>query len=1127
MKSFIKLLFLGIIVIIALNDKFINAQIPSIKFAHITIDNGLSQSTVISVLQDRKGFMWFGTQDGLNKFDGYSFTIYKYDPFDSTTISDNYIRCIYEDKLGTLWIGTENGGLNRFNRDKETFERYLHDPNNPNSIANNNIAAISEDEDGMLWIGTRGNDLEKFDIQNNRFIHIKYDPHSHLEDDQIRCMYRDKKGIFWIGTENSGLKRYDPGSRNVENFQHRNNDPTSITNNTVNTIWKDDSGNLWVCTKMGLNLFDRQTKTFTGFPLLLNGKWAETTSILEDESGRLWIGTMAGMILFEPGTKTYQYYQNDPNNLSSYSSSGALTLYKDKTGLVWIGTNGGGVDRLNLSQKFKYYTHISTEPSSISHTSIRAIFEDQDSVLWVGSYGGLDKFDRKTDKIIHYKFNPDNPNSLNNNNVYAIVGDYDGTLWVGTEGGGLNHFDPQSEKFTQFIHDVHNPNSLSGHFIFELLLDNSGDLWIGSEAGLSLFTNENKPSSHFINYAFNMGKITVNSIIRDYQGYLWIGSETAGLIRFDDNTESFIQYTHDPQNAHSLSSDRIKCLYQDVSGNLWIGTNGGGLDQFDFTSQSFRHYSVKDGLPNDIIYGILEDKQGNLWLSSNMGLSRFDAEAESFRNYDIDDGLQSNEFNTGAFYKSWTGEMFFGGISGLNAFFPDRIKDNTQYPPIVVTDFQILNESVPIGAWKNDRTILHKSITETDALTLSHRDRVFSFMFAALDFSAPDKNQYAYKMDGIDLNWNYTKASKRFATYTHLPAGNYTFKVKGTNQDGVWNEAGKSIPIKITPPFWKTWWAYIFYGISIISLFLVTIQWRLKQVKNQRALLKKQVDERTVEIQGHKKEIEHQNEFLHSVIESLSQPFYVIDAKNFKTVLQNSAAKEKVEIGGMYCHSLLFGNEKPCSHSGHYCPLPDVKRNKQLVTHERSHVDENGKTTYTQISAFPVFDEEGNVAQMIEYWTDITARKELENKLKENLVNRNKILTSRAMRMSRDREILIEIVADIQSLYNNNKSKEKSKLKQITEKLTDQINAGTEWDEFDLWFQEVHSDFYDKLKTLCSDMTTRELKICAFLKLNLNTKEIASLTNLTVKTIEVYRSQLRKKLNIQRGDNLVKFISDL
>lgn len=1106
----------------------INAQTLSIKFDHFTVDDGLSQSTVNCILQDSRGFMWFGTQDGLNKYDGYTFITYKHDPFDSTTISDNYIRSIYEDNSGVLWIGTRNGGLNQFDRTKETFTNYIHNPSNLNSLASNEISYIVEDDLGIMWIGTWGGGLDKFDTQNKQFTHFQHDPSNPntLSDNQIRFLYIDKNGFLWVGTEAGGLNRYHLKMNTFKSFQYDPNDLSSISHDRIQVIKEDAAGNFWVGTKLGLNLFDREKEKFTRFPLTFDLKSTEVTSIEEGVTGNLWIGTSKkGICRFDPTTNFFECFKNDPNNPSSMVNSGILSLYKDNTNLMWIGTQGAGIDRFNLVPKFKYYSHISNNVGSLSDPSIRGIFEDQYSVLWVGSYGGLDKFDRKNNKSTHYNYDPNNTNSLKNNNVYSIIEDIDGTLWIGTEGGGLNHFNKESEIFTQYLYN-NEPDSPDGNYIFVLRLGENGDLLIGTGAGLFKLSHENKKTGHFLHYSLGRDEPTVTSILEDQKGLLWIGTEMSGLLRVskDGSIASFKYSINDP---NSLSSDRIKCIYQDRSGIIWFGTNGGGLNRFESKNQTFKYYTEKDGLPNDVIYGILEDDDYNLWLSTNKGISKFNPVEETFRNYDVTDGLQSNEFNTGSYYKSWTGEMFFGGINGLNSFFPNIIQDDVFTTPIVLTDFLIFNESVPLGEWKKGRSILQNHISETHELNLSYKDRIFSFMFSALSFSAPGKNQYAYKMEGFDQDWVYTDASKRFATYTLLPAGDYVFKVKGTNQDGIWNEEGVSLPIKITPPPWKTWWAYTIYFLTVLGTVIGTINWRLIRMKKRTKMLEKLVNERTTEIQHKKEELEKQYDFLNSVIESLSQPFYVLDANTREVVLINTAAKRWKISGKLTCYSVLHGRDQPCNSYGDFCPLPGIKKTKQLITFERTGVNIDGKTFFAEINAYPIFNKEGNVVQMIENWTDITVRKELENTLKENLEHRNKELTSKALRMAKDREVLIGIVKDVQDLYLNNHKENKTSLRNVLNKLNEQIKSGHEWDEFELWFQEVHKDFYSNLHERYPDLVSREMKICAFLKLNLNTKEIASLTNLTVKTIEVYRSKLRKKLNVPSGINLLKFINEI
>jgi signal transduction histidine kinase/FixJ family two-component response regulator len=412
--------------------------------------------------------------------------------------------------------------------------------------------------------------------------------------------------------------------------------------------------------------------------------------------------------------------------------------------------------------------------------------------------GGLNKFDRSTQSFTHYKADPDNPNSLSRDLIWTIYTDRQGVLWIGTLSGGLNAFDPKTETFTRYAADPSDPQSLSHKSVKALYEDRSGTLWVGTDGG--------------------------------------------GLNRFDRETQTFTHYKADPDIPHSISNDRIKAIQQDRTGALWIGT-GNGLNRFNQTDERFTHYHERDGLPNDVIYGILEDGDGDLWLSTNRGLSRFNPRTETFKNYDVRDGLQSNEFNAGAFHKSASGEMFFGGVHGVSAFYPERIKDNSYLPPVVLTDFLIFNESVPVG----QDSPLSQSISEVKEIVLSHEDRVFSFEFAALNYIIPEKNQYAYIMEGVDLDWVYS-GDRRFVTYTNLDPGRYTFKVKGSNNDGVWNEAGVSVNIVITPPFWETVWFRAGMLLVIATTIVGTYYLRVATIKRQQQVLETQVAERTEQL---------------------------------------------------------------------------------------------------------------------------------------------------------------------------------------------------------------------------------------------------------------------------------------
>jgi len=851
----------------------LNAQTETIRFDRLSINDGLSNSYVTWILQDKKGFMWFGTQDGLDKYDGYEFTVYKHDPSNPNSLSDNYVRSMCEDKEGILWIGTENGGLNKFDPSTETFTHFKHEPDNRNSLSQNSVRVIFVDESGIIWIGTNGKGLDRFNSKNNTFTHYKHNPNdsNSLSNNSIQAIYKDSAGNLWVGTID-GLNRLvlsqspeqsegeNEGSNQKsgkwERYYHDPKNPNSLNHSGILSICEDREGTLWIGTFAGLNKMEAETSI--RYKKIILGPDAEgygVQSICEDQFGKLWIGSYLGVDKFDPdisGKESFTRYRYDSGDPKSLSGTPVTTIFKDRSGVLWFGTGGSGISKLNPSTKnFAHYRHIPGNPNSLSHPSVRGIYEDENGILWVGGYRGLNRIERKNNRFTHFNTTNANGHQLSTDLIYTIIGDPDNDhiLWLGSEGGGLYRFDKNSGKAKHYSYrpDVSNKdveNSLSSNFVFDLYLDAEGILWIATDGGLNRMnkaTNEITVYIHEPDNPLSLSSDKTRVIYADRKGKLWIGTEASGLNRFDRQTEQFTRFLHDPDDPFSLSNNRIKSIYEDPTNILWIGTNGGGLNRFDRKTETFKHYTEKDGLPSDVVYGILsagsfgKDDDGKLWLSTNGGLSRFDPETETFRNYDVNDGLQSNEFNTASYFKSKSGEMFFGGINGLNAFFPSEIRDNPYVPPIVITDFQIANKSVPIGETGEERQILRRHISDSDEITLTYKDYLFSFEFAALSYAAPGKNKYAYKMEGFDSDWLYTDAKKRFATYTSLPAGKYIFKVKGTNNDGIWNEAGTSIRLIITPPLWKTWWAYVIYIIIIGSAVAGIIRFEIKQVrlKNQ------------------------------------------------------------------------------------------------------------------------------------------------------------------------------------------------------------------------------------------------------------------------------------------------------
>ncbi len=858
---------------------FLYAQGSDLIFHRISIEDGLSQSLVNCAIQDNRGLMWFGTQDGLNKYDGYRFTIYNLDLADSTSLSDKHIRSLYEDKSGTLWIGTWIGGLNRFDRATDSFTSYTNDPQNPNSLSHNFVQCILEDKSGALWLGTLGGGLNQFDRTSNRFTSFQNDPDNpnSLSHNEVLSIYEDHLGFLWIGTDGGGLNQFDPASLNFIHYQNDSDNPNSLSHNVVRAICEDQQGNLWIGTDSGLNRFDRNTKSFTCYNNNLNDPNSlshnSVTSLYIDRSGRFWIGTDGGGLnKFDAVTKTFTHYQNDPHDLNSLGSNSILSIYEDRSGVIWVCTWRGINWLASISKAFSCFRNDPYNSNSLSMNDVWALYEDSDEAgkaLWIGTLGGgLNRFDRMTQRFAHFTHDPQNPNSLSDNRVYSIVKDHLGNYWIGTgqgldklvlkpsPGQTLNHDNPGDEfdhtqtHFIHYKHDPKDPTSISAGHVNVIFEDKQGTLWIGTEGGgLNRFERTTNQFTRHLKDPYDSNSLSdnrVRSVYEDHLDVLWIGT-LGGLNRFDHATKHFTRYFHDPKEQLSICSNKVLSICEDRSNNLWIGT-ADGLNRYNRATDQFVSFTIKDGLPNNVIYAIVEDNNGSIWMSTNRGLSQFNPLTKQFKNYDETDGLQSNEFNAGSCFKSRrSGEIFFGGINGFNVINPDAKKGNTYIPPVIITDFQIFNKSIPIGEGFNGRIILKKSITETKEIELSYADQVFSFEFAALNYIFPEKNKYAYMMENFEKEWNVI-GNRRFATYTNLHPGNYVFRVKASNNDGLWNEDGTSLKITISPPFWKTWWFRIWIFSCLALIAGGVYRMRVRSINERAKELEVRVRDRTAEL---------------------------------------------------------------------------------------------------------------------------------------------------------------------------------------------------------------------------------------------------------------------------------------
>jgi signal transduction histidine kinase/ligand-binding sensor domain-containing protein/DNA-binding response OmpR family regulator len=831
----------------------------NIYFEHISLEHGLSQSSIYEILQDRKGFLWFATEEGLNRYDGYDFVVYRRSLKNPNSVSNNWVLSICEDHNGTLWIGTSGGGLNKFNPEKEEFTSFQTIHGDPHSLSSNYVYSISEGSEGVLWIGTTVG-LNRFDPQRETFQRYLADTANQnpnrLSHNTVQVIYMDRTGILWLGTRGGGLNKFEPKGETFTQYKNKPGNKKSLSHNVVNSIYEDRAGVLWIGTMGGgLNKFDREKETFTRFqakpgdPHSLSSN--EVTAIFEDHSQILWIGTNAGLNTFDRENQSFIQYLANGENTVGLSVNSIRSLYEDRTGVLWVGTYLGGINKYNrLKGRFSHYRRKLNIPNSLSDNRVWAICEDQWGVLWVGTSNGLNKSDVKREKFLHYYNEPGNPKSISHNTVMAIYEDRTAALWIGTRGGGLNRFDRETGSFIRYQANSTDPNSLSNNTVMSIYEDREGVLWLGTFGGLNKFDVNREKFTHYQNDPGSLNSLSHNRVLEIYEdrtGTLWVGTFGGGLNRFDRETGTFIHFKADPGNPYSLSDDSIYFIGEDQTGILWIGTDR-GLNKFDRETQRFYRYGMEKGLPNEVIYGILEDGHGNLWISTNKGLSMFNPEKETFKNFDISDGLQSNEFNIGAFHKSRNNEMFFGGINGFNSFFPGNIKDNPHKPPIVITDLKILNKSVGIGKSVNGVAILDKHISYISQIKLSYKHAVFSFDYAGLHYVVPRKNQYAYKLEGLENQWNVV-GNRRFATYVHVPPGEYVFRVKGSNNDGVWNEQGVSLKIIIIPPFWKTEWFYFLCFATLLLFAIAIYRFRVRNLKRQEKRLTRLVRERTRELE--------------------------------------------------------------------------------------------------------------------------------------------------------------------------------------------------------------------------------------------------------------------------------------
>jgi two-component system sensor histidine kinase ChiS len=813
-----------------------NFRFDKITSENIKIEKGLSVNSVNCIAQDNTGYMWFGTWDGLNKFDGYNFTVYKANDLGKDDdLSNQTVHSLFLDKEGNLWVGTE-GGLNEFLGSKQSFVQFKHKPGDKTSLSNDTVWSVFEDSNNNLWVGTQ-NGLNLLDKLSGKVTQFFPNPanNNSISNNRIFDIFEDKMGYVWFATE-KGLNKYNLLNKKFTRYYHDPSNVNSISSDTIRAGGCDKEGFIWVGTENGLCKIDPEKGTVIRYQYNPKDKNSISSNhiseVFIDSKGALWIGTNGrGFDIFDKKNNSFTRFLNVSNSDNSLNNNNVSYIYEDKSGIIWISTEKGlnKIDR--NSYKFVHYQHIQNNDNSLNNNLVWSFLEDKNSNVWIGTDEGIAIYDKKTDKFNLLKNNFANKN-LSAIHVKAMIIDNIGNAWIGTEGYGLGEFSITGtglHKKLSLIKILNNKNGLCDNTIWCLLEDKKGNIWIGTNNGLNRYDKNNGELKSFKNNLYNPFGISnnvINALYEDNAGIIWIGTYN-GLDRFDYVSQKIYTYKHITKNLQSLSSNRIFGIYQDASGIIWLGTMGGGLNRLDSKTGIIKHYTEKDGLANNMVYSILEDKSRNLWLSTNSGISKFDIKTQTFINYDVKDGVQSSEFNQNAALKTKDGEFFLGGMNGFNAFYPEDIIQNKYIPRIVITSFKKYNE------------VQKTEINNEDTIVLSYNDNFFSFEFSALDYSNPSKNKYAYKLEHFDKDWIYCDANKRFAEYTKVSPGVYRFRVKGTNCDGIWNEKGISVTIIIYPPWWATWAFRIPFIFFIIFAGWFIITRRFRQLRKKHEMEKK------------------------------------------------------------------------------------------------------------------------------------------------------------------------------------------------------------------------------------------------------------------------------------------------
>ena len=812
-------------------------------FRHILQDQVESIGHISDIVQDASGFMWFAGSNGLARYDGYELKIYRNDPLDPGSLPANYLNDLLVAQDGELWIGSR-AGLHRYDAKMDRFVNFAYQGNTRESDV---VNYIWQDRKQRFWLAT-GVGLFEFLPEGGEFRRVPMEIHPAADGNaNLWTIAEDASGYLWLGQQTGGVCRFHPDKNTFTYYRHIPGDPTSVSANDVRDIYVDRRGRLWLGTYgSGLNRYDPNRDHFIRYAHDQSEKGGIIWDILEDEEGQMWIGDGQAISLLDESTGRFTSFRYLEGQLETPGNHVVTSLFEDRAGDIWLGFFPSGVDMVDArSSVFHNYRYDPVNPNSITDGGVISSFEDSRGNLWIGTGFGLSYFDRHQDQFTRIKHVPGDTSTPSGSTILSVLEDYEGVLWLGIWSGGLNRRDPVTGRYVYYMPEPDNPNSLWGREPWDVFEDSRRNLWIATELGLNRYNRATDDFTRYLPPPEIMGEETTlysRVIYEDSHGNLWWGTAN-GLFLLDRDSGTFTaHYHHVDGDPGSLTADFVTAIYEDRYGHLWVGTEGGGVSLMDYETRKFRTYTVANGLADDTVTGIQGDREGFVWLSTHKGLSRFDPATQSFRNFDKRHGLSGNLFNRNTPLLTRRGELLFGNSKGFSLFNPALLADNDYVPPVVLTDFQVFNRSVTV-AEKNSP--VSSAISTAEHIVLHHAQSVFSFSYAALNYRSSQDNQYAYRLMGFDQGWNEV-GTRRLATYTNLDPGEYFFEVKGSNNDGVWNQDGRRIRITVLPPLWRTWWAYTLYCIALALLvgwFIYTqkmkVAYERQKVEHERAVVKK------------------------------------------------------------------------------------------------------------------------------------------------------------------------------------------------------------------------------------------------------------------------------------------------